>query len=75
MKLRGIIGGKCSLNISEPYSSLPPPLPQPQYAPPPQPNLVQRISGLIKSQLPMLQAIMMQVSSNYSVSYPIPTRV
>lgn len=32
---------------------------------PPQMNIVQRISGLIKSQLPMLQAIMAQASSNY----------
>ncbi len=37
----------------------------PQYNPPPQMNVVQRISGLIKSQLPMLQAIMAQASSNY----------
>jgi|688.fasta_scaffold325516_2 hypothetical protein len=42
------------------------PQPNTQYVPPPPPpNIVQRISGLIKSELPMLQAIMVQVSSNY----------
>lgn len=37
--------------------------PPQQYQPPPLPNLLQRISGLIKSQLPYLQSISMQVSS------------
>jgi len=38
----------------------------PQYVPPP--NVVQRIAGIIKSQLPGLQAIMVQVSSIYNNS-------
>lgn len=38
----------------------------PQYVPPP--NVVQRIAGIIKSQLPGLQAIMVQVSSIYKTS-------
>lgn len=33
---------------------------------PPPPNIVQRIAGIIKSQLPGLQAIMVQVSSIYN---------
>jgi hypothetical protein len=36
----------------------------PQYVPPP--NVVQRIAGIIKSQLPSLQAVMVQVSSIYN---------
>ncbi|HRI35406.1 MAG TPA: hypothetical protein PLD02_16775, partial [Saprospiraceae bacterium] len=48
--------------------SLPPQNTQyvPPPPPPPPPNIVQRLSGLIKSQLPLLQAIMVQVSSNYA---------
>lgn len=41
--------------------SKPPEVYAQQYQPP---NLLQRISGLIKSQLPSLQSVMMQVSSS-----------
>ena len=42
--------------------SKPPEIYSQQYQQPP--SLIQRISGLIKSQLPILQSIMMQVSSS-----------
>lgn len=40
----------------------------PSYPTPPPPNIVQRISGIIKSQLPLLQSMMVHASSTVSHS-------
>lgn len=59
--------GQMDPKQSENFAMMPPGQGTNQYnSQPPQQNVVQRIAGLIKSQLPALQAIMVHVSSIYN---------